>query len=124
MKKLFVPGLFLFVSAGGAMAACPDNLAFLDADQAARICDLEAGLPFAVGERSIGGDLIYFLAKKVTFKGDVKMKQGQAFQADGKPFASEAKAQRAAERIAKRQSCDLVDVSFTAGGSLSFTLGC
>jgi hypothetical protein len=124
MKKLLGLALFFMLPAGGAMASCAENLGFLDADQGARICELEASLPFAVGERSIGGDLIYFLAKKVTFKGDTKLKQGQAFQADGKAFASKAKAQSAVERIAKRQSCDLEDMNLAADGSVSFTLGC
>lgn len=124
MRKLLLSGVICLLPAGVAIAACEDNLAFLDADQGNMICRIEAGLPFAVGERSIGGDLIYFLAKKTTFKGKVKLRQGQAFEAGGKPFSSEAKARSAAERIAKRQGCDLADMSFSAGVSLAFTLGC
>ena len=124
MKTLILSALIFLGPVGAAIAACEDNLAFLEPDEARRVCGLEAGLPFKVGERSIGNEFIYFLAKKVTFKGDVKLKEGQAFEANGKPYASEVKAQSVAERIAKLQSCKVSEVEFLPGESLSFVLAC
>jgi hypothetical protein len=124
MRKLVLAAAIGFLPAGSAMAACEDNLAFLAPEEASRICGLEAGLPFTVGERSLGSDFIYFLAKKATFKGDVKMKQGQAFQANGEPYSKQDEAQKVVERIARLQGCTVSELDFRPGVSLSFALAC
>ncbi|MYM54009.1 hypothetical protein [Thalassovita mangrovi] len=104
--------------------ACPPKHYFQDPAKFEFVCALEKDVPFKVYSRRIWDDHIAFFQKPKFTDSNYRTTTGLVFDGQGKPFSSNAAAEKIAKKIADLKNCEVETFKLPKGKPMELTLLC